>query len=354
MPDVINLKELMGRPVRPAQFYADKIIPAKKGLTIIAGESGIGKSHLLLSVLMSIVANQDALGHLETHPAKILMFAEDDDEILAPYIQRIGSNFTGFNWELLDFVPDIHSYDEFLSKMREIRPNIAVIDPIITLGGINDSSRDTEVSNFLIKLKQLSEELNAGIVFTRHLNKADPKVPPNEESIFNRISGSYAWKSTTNHRIVMWKDKDFQFHLSCSSKLTADFHWNLHVNLSEGVISVDPSNGTKTRRKVSQWRAPIMEVAQKYPDAYFLPAAMTTLMKSECGVDANKDAVRKEMANLADEGNMIVRDIGRGKEYKYSVGIGEALMESTKKRYASPTDISDADEEVEIPEEVEV
>jgi len=318
MAKIVNVGELLDSPDREVHFYADKLIPAK-GLTIVAGESGIGKSHLLLAVLMSMASHTEALGALETEPVNILVFAEDDDYILRPYVA---------------------------DKLRETRPAVAVIDPIIALGGITDSSRDTEVSKFLRDLKKLSNETGASIVFTRHLNKADAKVVYNEENIFNRISGSYAWKSTTYHRLVMWKDKDYRFRLSCSSKLGPDYHWHINCDLENGMITVDGDVGVK-KKKVSKWRLPIMHIAEKYKDTFMLPGAMAQLITQELGVEGvNKDAIRKEMKHLARDGNLVPRADAKGTSYKYSVGMGEALVVSAESNWPSPVDLSDHEDEV--------
>jgi len=345
MAKIVNVGELLDSPDREVHFYADKLIPAK-GLTIVAGESGIGKSHLLLAVLMSMASHTEALGALETEPVNILVFAEDDDYILRPYVKRIGKNFPNLDRALLNFVPEPEGYWEFADKLRETRPAVAVIDPIIALGGITDSSRDTEVSKFLRDLKKLSNETGASIVFTRHLNKADAKVVYNEENIFNRISGSYAWKSTTYHRLVMWKDKDYRFRLSCSSKLGPDYHWHINCDLENGMITVDGDVGVK-KKKVSKWRLPIMHIAEKYKDTFMLPGAMAQLITQELGVEGvNKDAIRKEMKHLARDGNLVPRADAKGTSYKYSVGMGEALVVSAESNWPSPVDLSEQEDEV--------
>ena len=350
MSRVIGVDTLLNTPEEETEYFADKLIPTC-GLTIVAGESGIGKSHLLISILLSIASGEDALGRLETQPARILLFTEDDERILTPYIHRIGRNFPNVNAELIRVCVEPNGYADFERTMREEKPQIAVIDPIIALGGVSDSSRDTDVSNFLRDLKKLSNEVDCAIVFTRHLNKADPKVVYTEENIFNRISGSYAWKSTTYHRLIMWKDRNFKFRLSCSSKVLDDYHWELNCDLSKGAILLEETNGTEIKRRTSKWRNPIMSVAREHSDTYFLPGAMTAMIMQKFGKEGvNKDAVRKEMRNLADSGNLVPHEEARGTSYKYCVGLGEAIVASVahEHMYASPVSLSEYEYEEEV------
>jgi archaellum biogenesis ATPase FlaH len=345
LPDGYGLLELLNSPRREIAFYVDRFIP-KNTITLLAGESGIGKSHVLISVLLSMLSDEEAFGCLSSEAAKVQYFSEDDGDILRPYVDRIMPNHEVKYPELLRFEQNVVGYEDMIKRIKVFNPELVIIDPLVVVMDIDDN-REREVSKFVRTLYMLARERNMAIVFTRHMSKPSAGVVYTRENIFSRVLGSQAFVASTKQRIVLWREAGGTFTLSVKGKYNAEWHSRILIDTSAGKILLNANDvtgdGVTQKVRKSKYHDAILEVLSRDEDHEFSPHAVTVLMEKWHLVDGeiNADAVRKEMARM-DEKNLIIKTDG-GK-YKHVKGIGQILESKNNPRFATPLSTSSDDE----------
>lgn len=341
-----TIKELLSLEMPEEQFYVDRLVPTE-GMTILAGETGIGKSHLMIHIILSIVTEVPALGCLETTPCRIQVFTEDDEYILKPYINRIQKHFKLNDMEFEDMVniqPEVFQMYDMQERVQAFNPDVVFIDPISHIADLKNENDNTLVYKFLYDLKHFCNESEVGLVFTRHLSKRQPNVTYSEENVYDRVLGAQAWKSVPYNRIIMWRDAQYNYKLSGYSKLGSPFNWELEFDKDNADMKISPEHGTR-RKKQSEYTVPILMTLERYKDGVFKPGALHTMIERNGLMKSiNRSALKKELRKLANQGK--VKDIGEGR-YMYCAGIGDALapVDEPPNMYVSPVDLSNEDEE---------
>lgn len=335
----MGLDEMLALPEVPPEFYVDKFFP-KKGVTILAGESGIGKSHILLSALFSIIAGDQAFGCLNTEPTTVQFFTEDDAEVMGPYIRRVIQNHTIETPGLMQFEYEVDTFERLCEQVRDVRPGIIVIDPLVTVMSIDDN-REREVYKFVKKLKALVREVNASLVFTRHLSKPAAGVVYTEENIFSRVLGSQSFIAATAQRIVLWRKSLDSFMISVRGKYNPEWHSPITVDTTAGKMLIDVKNGSDERKvRKSKYKDAVLDILSRDEEHYFNPSGVITLiskLKLVSG-DVNPDAIRKELSRLAEKGVIIKTPEGK---YRHARGIGDLIAHNP--RFATPLSVGEVD-----------
>lgn len=331
-----GIQQLRERAHEKTGYYVDKLIP-DRGLTLFAGESGIGKSTVILSLICAMMSGGDGLNRLRTRPAKVQIFTEDDETVLTPYLERIGAHYPGMRTDLVNFQPEVFEQHEFERKVIAYKPDLVIIDPIMMLADISNENDNTQVKKYLYPLKKWIRGQGATIIMTRHLKKRDVQVQDSQDTVFERVLGAQAWRSVPYHRIIMWKDQYGRFRLTCYSKYTGDFDWVLNFDKDTGLITVDDGEEI-TPSNVSSYRKPILRVLEMAPETYMAPQAIRDLIVNGGHmkrVDINDHALRAELRNMA-ERNIINEHKEEGRRTEYRL-----LQSLAEKVYPSPVDISD-------------
>ena len=162
----------------------------KGNLNIIVGDGGVGKSYLTTWLLSSISSGKEIPFSKKKFKIGNCVLQNAEDDIDATVLPRLLLNdaditkigFFNEDKEVLS-VQQISRLDE---KLKEIRPEIVVLDPIQAyLGDINMNS-SIEVRNALKPLKNLAQKYNCAIVMLMHLNKNTGAYKAT-----NRVMGSY-------------------------------------------------------------------------------------------------------------------------------------------------------------------
>lgn len=162
----------------------------KGNINIIVGDGGVGKSYLI-AWLLSAISKGDKIPFSDSNfniGDSILQNAEDD--LQATVLPRLLLNCADvdkigfFNEE--DKILSIKKIKRLEDKIKEIRPEIVVLDPIQAyIGNVNINSA-VEVRNALKPLKMIAEKYICAIVMLMHLNKST-----DSNKAANRVMGSY-------------------------------------------------------------------------------------------------------------------------------------------------------------------
>jgi len=173
------------------KWVLEPLIP-HKGITILDGLGGSGKSWFALNLSYSISLGQSFLGKFPvTRPGKVLyLTAEESQEVFVERLDMIQKHYPenkeNFVWlSLLEEGVDISSYlctkkrgdrvvtetAEILeSLISEIKPIVVVLDSLVNFYGLNEN--DSEDAMFFYEvLKHLIREHQTNFLLLHHQNK---------------------------------------------------------------------------------------------------------------------------------------------------------------------------------------
>lgn len=181
-----------------------------EGVTLLAGQSKIGKSWLVHDMCLSVSAGKPFLGH-NTLPGHVLYMAlEDGERRLKSRTQKICETTSLEISPLLECQIDAPTVKNGLLEMLdtwiiEHQPcRMIVIDTLqrvrgVTGGRINMYEADSE---FVKGFKALADKHHVAIVLVHHLNRRSDSDDP-----FDRISGSNGLMGTADSSIILTRKR---------------------------------------------------------------------------------------------------------------------------------------------------
>ena len=349
-----DVEDLLRLDIPEPEFYVDRFIP-KRSVIVFAGESGVGKSHILLSAIFAMLSEEKAFGCLDTEITKVQLFTEDEEEVIGPYIRRVSSNFPQGNYRDFQVNIGVDTFHRLEAKVEAFKPGLVIIDPLATFSDLKNTNTEEGVMPVIKRLKALSRRSNASILFTRHVAKSTTDKTYTDANIFERIIGSQQFRAATSHRIVVWRKGYGDYRLSMQSKFMSEWHVPITIDAANGVIEINEKLDTDSPARISKYREPILKfLAEKSPQSYG-PAALSkclSVFKYYNGTTST-NAVTKELIKLAAKG-LVVNTSGK---YKYASGIGEVIESipapRINPRYATPLE-TNAEDEAEENEEDEL
>jgi RecA-family ATPase len=187
-----------------------------RGLTILAGEKGLGKS-LLSNAFLPAAATLGRLpGELHGTPSDVLICTAEDDwrSVVKPRLVAANADLSRVhqvrvkdgNGETLLTLPDHVPLLE--AKIEELRDSgrtvgMLVIDPIgAFLSSETDSHRDASVRRALAPVAQMAERLDLAVVVVAHLTK-DAST-----AVLNRVNGAGAFVNAARSVMALARDPD--------------------------------------------------------------------------------------------------------------------------------------------------
>lgn len=179
----------------------------KGNINIIVGEGGIGKSYLT-SWLLSAISNGSKMPFSEQNfkvGHSILQNAEDDVD--ATILPRLIAN--GADTEKIGFFNEdnkvfcIQQINRLKNKLKELRPEVVILDPIQAYIGKVNMNSNSEVRNALKPIKTLAQEFNCAIIMIMHLNKNT-----DSSKATNRVMGAGDFTAICRSAILVAKNPD--------------------------------------------------------------------------------------------------------------------------------------------------
>lgn len=202
----------------------DGVIPLC-AFTLFAGVGGIGKSQLLMFIAAYVSTGKPFQAGGMTHQlpqgSVIILSAEDSQKYsISPRLRALGADTKKihkinsvsnskepFKKRLMALDQDIQLLKskilELKAKGEEVK--LIIIDPVVNFIGKTKDYINTEVSNFLYGLTDLSEELHLSIILNKHLRKKDSQ---SASSAVDEIAGSSAWSNTARQVWVICRDHE--------------------------------------------------------------------------------------------------------------------------------------------------
>lgn len=200
---------LFGPPVQrdplPMEWLWYPYFP-RYGLTLIAGDPGIGKS-LLTSLLLATVTSSLnwPLSNEKPDGNRVLVLAAEDNwqRVVLNRLIKAGVNLDNLH-QMYKFRALTNDRLELLSEhMEEWRPDLVVVDTLSAyMGGGRDMHRQNEVGEFMALLTEMAEATGSAIVGLAHLNKTSAENP------LYRIVGSIGFAASIRSALFFGPDPD--------------------------------------------------------------------------------------------------------------------------------------------------
>ncbi|PZO80532.1 MAG: ATPase [Mesorhizobium amorphae] len=248
--DVNNPADLDGKPVPPRRWIVPGVIP--EGVpTLLAGDSGIGKTLLALQLCASVSSTGLWLGYETKRGGALLFTAEDDDDELHRRLDDVASNLgvsladlgegglrvrslvddestLAFPMDKRGAVVPTPLWLRIEMTIAELRPVLVVIDPLSNIFASNENDR-VECQRFVNIFKRACRKYGCTIILTAHPSRAGLANGTGE-------SGSTGWKAAVRSFIYMRYPKGDKETIDPDQRVLEHMKGNYSAKGSEQVI----------------------------------------------------------------------------------------------------------------------
>lgn len=213
----ISYRRISDIKAQPIQWlWPYKIARGK--LTLIAGNPGLGKSQVTVSLAAVVsTGGRWPVDRTSCEPGKVIFLSAEDapEDTLKPRLMAAGADVT--NCYILDAVMDIDEdgkpsrraftfrkdMDRLSTVLDEIEDvSLVIIDPISAYLSGTDSHNNAEVRAALAPLSDLAADHNCAFVVVSHLNKGGGTDP------LSRVTGSLAFVAAARMSYIVTADHD--------------------------------------------------------------------------------------------------------------------------------------------------
>lgn len=158
------------------EFLIEDFLPAKS-ITVMAGDSTIGKSALICQMALCVATNIPFLG-LETHQGRVLYFDLENSFLDGKTMRDALAGFLDLRevpqGQFL-LVPESGGFSQLEEQIKKLRPRLVVIDSLRAFAP-EATEKNTTAGEWLKEIRKLARKYSCAFVIVHHLRK------PNENS----------------------------------------------------------------------------------------------------------------------------------------------------------------------------
>lgn len=203
---IIDAETLLATPLPKTLFIVDSILP--QGLSIFCGASKIGKSWLMLDLVLNVAKGEPMWG-METHKCGVLYLTLEDtknriQERMYKLVDEAPSNLrislacekigTGLEQQITNVLNDFSDIQ------------LIIIDTFQKVRNIGGSTKDgmyaVDYAN-VSALKDIADKYKIAIIFVHHLRKVKDQTDP-----FNDVSGSTGIAGAADTIFIMNRSRE--------------------------------------------------------------------------------------------------------------------------------------------------
>lgn len=267
---VVEIGQLLKGPLE-IDWLVSGLIPPNT-TTILAGESGVGKTWLLLDLILSIASGEKWLGRFEVSPGPVLVIDEENADLLLRIRLNQLIKARNFNYDVEDlpifFVigqmahlsPDrdrqgnvmpSEPFKRIYRTIQECNPVLTTFDSLTRVHRHNEMYAG-DMALVFSQVKMLMDELKTACLFTHHFTKSG------RNGDGARIRGSGDIRAFADTTILAEQGKDWitvTHDKSRWAKPIAPFGVKVEVDKKSGSVAIvyDAENTRDDYRDVWTW-----------------------------------------------------------------------------------------------------
>ncbi len=253
--NIISSKELSDMQLKEPTWFIDEIMP--EGITLVVAKPKVGKSALILYLMIQIALQNKVWGSFETHPSKILYLPYDDPMRRLKYrLHRIceameindmslENNFSIYDKEYLNEISIETNMEEMLESFKDDGFKLIIIDTLnqgIRFKHFDNNVYKNDYKN-ISTLKEVTERLGLSLIIIHHEKKGEKMDSIDAASGSAGITAAVdtIWRLTGNNSdksiMLEIKGKDVESNTYKLEMETDTFVWlldptDLQVNTS--------------------------------------------------------------------------------------------------------------------------
>jgi hypothetical protein len=161
--------ELMNRKIEVDWIVGGLL--TKGGTSIFAGEPKSGKSTLVRQLVASICHGTDFLGHKCKQGGIVYLAMEEQDAMLKNDFKRLGVNEKDPITIHVGGALTLDAVKELEQYLIETRPMLTIVDTLMDLAQIKNSSDYAEVKAVMARLRKIARDSGSHLLFVHHARK---------------------------------------------------------------------------------------------------------------------------------------------------------------------------------------
>jgi DNA repair protein RadA/Sms len=199
-PDIVEAAAVTPKTM---EYLIEPYIPKNK-VTLLCGESGVGKSYFTCYIASRISNGQDINGNTIQDGSKVLFFNAEDDisDTIVPRLLSMKADMAKISCGSESF--DLSREDEksaFIARVSGINPSLLIIDPIqCFLGPKISMSNANQVRSIMKIFYEVAQRTETTVIVVGHLSKAK------ESNIKSRALGSIDFMAAVRSALGVVED----------------------------------------------------------------------------------------------------------------------------------------------------
>jgi hypothetical protein len=266
-PEAATLETTRAADVRmePINWlWPDRIARGK--LTLVAGEPGLGKTQMLMSLAAIVTSGGTWPASTDrAHPGSALIMSAEDDpaDTLVPRLAAAGADLQRVHMATMvrdtdragkarrraaNLAEDLALIEAKLAELGDVA--LVIIDPVSAYLGRTDSHNNSEVRAILAPVSDMAGRHGAAVVAISHLNKS------NGQKAMQRVAGSIAFTAAARGAYLVAAESE-----GSARRVLVPLKHNIGTDkgaFTFTIESAEPQPGIKTSRV--RWDDSIIDV----------------------------------------------------------------------------------------------
>lgn len=216
--ELILLKDILCREITPVEWVVEGLVP-KHGISMLTGDSGVGKSWIVIALAYSIIGNKPFLDKFPVSQCNVMICdVEHDDQESTRRMRRL---YEGFIHEDRSFPLDsptlmVHQeafqvdtpgqFQAYVKLIQQNKIGFVICDPFVhSLPPGADENSAGDCARFFEKVRKIQKLTGAGFLFVHHTRKQNPNA---SNSAGERVRGSSAIKGVLDSLLAVRSLRD--------------------------------------------------------------------------------------------------------------------------------------------------
>ncbi|MBR8840827.1 MAG: AAA family ATPase, partial [Stigonema ocellatum SAG 48.90 = DSM 106950] len=284
-----------------------------RGVTILGGDPGIGKTTLAYDAAVSLLLGEEFLGETPNKRGKVLFVASDELPCFVQDKLATRGAFAADNWAvLMDW--DVSQWQRLEEVIADLKPTMVVIDSFSSIHKSQEFDENAAVAKHAVsQLEALSNTYGFGCILIHHNNKN------RDRKGVSKLRGSSGIGAAASAIWILEGDNNSQLRRLSSPKIRSAAPIDLMLKLNPEFGRWEVTSEVDVTTKTCGDR--IIELLSKIPENIALCCAEIAQ-----AIGWGREAIYKALQRLSQRGILTVRPSTtdpRHKVYRLAVNMGD-------------------------------